>query len=80
MLPFVCGFCLNIDVMGCGSLIFFLFTHVDRLQVVEIIDRYDEACVPVNMTENKLAYIQNETISKECIRNLTVISLEFHGY
>ncbi|AQL05233.1 Cell division control protein 50 [Zea mays] len=40
--------------------------------VVEIIDRYDEACVPVNMTENKLAYIQNETISKECIRNLTV--------
>jgi len=40
--------------------------------VVEIIDRYDEACVPVNMTDNKLAYIQNETISKECIRNLTV--------
>jgi hypothetical protein len=25
------------------------------------------------MTDNKLAYIQNETISKECIRNLTVI-------
>jgi len=47
------------------------------LQVVEIIDRYDEACVPSNMTENKLAYIQNETISKECIRNLTVI--DFHG-
>ncbi|CAD6338759.1 unnamed protein product [Miscanthus lutarioriparius] len=40
--------------------------------VVEIIDRYDEACVPGNMTDNKLAYIQNETISKECIRNLTV--------
>ncbi|PWZ19428.1 ALA-interacting subunit 3 [Zea mays] len=40
--------------------------------VVEIIDRYDEACVPGNMTENKLAYIQNETLSKECIRNLTV--------
>ncbi|GJM97744.1 hypothetical protein PR202_ga14695 [Eleusine coracana subsp. coracana] len=32
--------------------------------VVEIVDRYDEACVPGNMTENKLAYIQNSTISK----------------
>ncbi|KAK3131027.1 hypothetical protein QOZ80_6BG0501100 [Eleusine coracana subsp. coracana] len=40
--------------------------------VVEIVDRYDEACVPGNMTENKLAYIQNSTISKNCTRTLTV--------
>ncbi|EMS52996.1 ALA-interacting subunit 1 [Triticum urartu] len=41
-------------------------------EVVEIIDRYDHACVPRNMTDNKLAYIQNEAISKECTRTLTV--------
>lgn len=40
--------------------------------VVEIIDRYDHACVPPNMTDNKLAYIQNETIPKDCTRILTV--------
>ncbi|TVU08456.1 hypothetical protein EJB05_41861 [Eragrostis curvula] len=40
--------------------------------VVEIIDRYDEACVPSNMTENKLAYIQNSTISKNCTRTLRI--------
>ncbi|XBJ17527.1 hypothetical protein VPH35_008912 [Triticum aestivum] len=41
-------------------------------EVVEIIDRYDHACVPPNMTDNKLAYIQNEAISRECTRTLTV--------
>ncbi|KAG8075002.1 hypothetical protein GUJ93_ZPchr0006g45843 [Zizania palustris] len=40
--------------------------------VVEIIDRYDDACVPDNMTDNKLAYIQNPNISKNCTRTLTV--------
>jgi hypothetical protein len=45
--------------------------------VVEIVDRYDDACVPANMTDNKLAYIQNPNISKECTRTLTVMSLIF---
>ncbi|KAM0915159.1 hypothetical protein ACQ4PT_011056 [Festuca glaucescens] len=40
--------------------------------VVEIIDRYDHACVPPNMTDNKLGYIRNETISKDCTRTLRV--------
>lgn len=51
-----------------------------RMQVVEIVDRYDEACVPGNMTENKLAYIQNGTISKNCTRTLKVIGSDFPGY
>jgi hypothetical protein len=29
--------------------------------------------VPGNMTENKLAYIQNSTISKNCTRTLKVV-------
>ncbi|OAY83070.1 ALA-interacting subunit 1-like [Ananas comosus] len=40
--------------------------------VVEIVDRYDAACVPNNMTNDKLSYIQNKTISKTCTRVLTV--------
>uniref|UniRef100_A0A0E0G235 ALA-interacting subunit n=1 Tax=Oryza nivara TaxID=4536 RepID=A0A0E0G235_ORYNI len=40
-------------------------------KVVEIVDRYDDACVPANTTD-KLAYIQNPTISKNCRRTLTV--------
>uniref|UniRef100_A0A0E0LEE4 ALA-interacting subunit n=1 Tax=Oryza punctata TaxID=4537 RepID=A0A0E0LEE4_ORYPU len=40
--------------------------------VVEIIDRYDDACVPANMADNKLAYIQNPNISKVCTRTLTI--------
>jgi hypothetical protein len=50
------------------------------MQVVEIIDRYDEACVPGNMTENKLAYIQDSTIPKNCTRTLKVLGLDFAGY
>jgi hypothetical protein len=44
------------------------------LQVVEIVDRYDDACVPSDVTD-KLAYIQNSTIPKTCERTLTVMSL-----
>jgi hypothetical protein len=44
------------------------------LQVVEIVDRYDDACVPPNVTD-KLAYIQNATMPKTCQRTLTVMSL-----
>ncbi|AQK68782.1 ALA-interacting subunit 3 [Zea mays] len=40
-------------------------------QVVEIVDRYDDACIPANVTE-KLAYIQNDSIPKTCTRNLTI--------
>ncbi|WVZ77697.1 hypothetical protein U9M48_025535 [Paspalum notatum var. saurae] len=40
-------------------------------QVVEIIDRYDDACIPAGVTD-KLAYIQNKTSSKNCTRTLTV--------
>lgn len=40
-------------------------------KVVEIVDRYDDACIPPNMTD-KLAYIQNKTISKTCTRILKV--------
>lgn len=40
-------------------------------KVVEIVDRYDDACVPPNVTD-KLAYIQNATMPKTCQRTLTV--------
>jgi len=40
-------------------------------QVVEIVDRYDDACVPANVTD-KLSYIQNSSIPKTCTRTLTV--------
>uniref|UniRef100_A0ACD5V6Z6 Uncharacterized protein n=1 Tax=Avena sativa TaxID=4498 RepID=A0ACD5V6Z6_AVESA len=40
-------------------------------QVVEIVDRYDDACVPSDVTD-KLAYIQNATMPKTCQRTLTV--------
>jgi hypothetical protein len=40
-------------------------------QVVEIVDRYDDACVPTNVTD-KLAYIRDKTIPKICTRNLTI--------
>jgi len=43
-------------------------------QVVEIVDRYDDACVPAGVTD-KLAYIRNESIPKACTRNLTVMEL-----
>jgi hypothetical protein len=42
------------------------------LQVVEIVDRYDDACVPANVTD-KLSYIQNSSIPKTCTRTLTVM-------
>ena len=44
------------------------------LQVVEIVDRYDDACVPAGLTD-KLAYIRNDSIPKACTRNLTVMEL-----
>ncbi|KAJ0975932.1 hypothetical protein J5N97_017897 [Dioscorea zingiberensis] len=40
--------------------------------VVEIVDRYDSACVPGNMSNDKVAYIQNDAISKNCQRTIKV--------
>lgn len=40
--------------------------------VVEIVDRYETACVPPNMTDDKVGYIQNPAISKICARVLKV--------
>ncbi|KAK8935135.1 ALA-interacting subunit 1 [Platanthera zijinensis] len=33
---------------------------------------YENACVPSNMTDNKIGYIQNPNISKACTRVLKV--------
>lgn len=40
--------------------------------VVEIVDRYETACVPSNMAGDKIGYIQNPKISKACTRVLKV--------
>ncbi|XP_006646949.1 ALA-interacting subunit 1 [Oryza brachyantha] len=41
-------------------------------KVVEIVDRYDDACVPATNKTDKLAYIQNPTTNKSCSRTLKV--------
>lgn len=43
-------------------------------QVVEIVDRYEEDCLPQNATSKdlQLAYIQDDTVSKDCTRTLRV--------
>ncbi|CAL9095079.1 unnamed protein product [Musa acuminata var. zebrina] len=41
--------------------------------VVEIVDRYDNVCVPLNMTDDKVAYIQNNETDKSCTRTLEVV-------
>ncbi|KAK8643291.1 hypothetical protein V6N13_012594 [Hibiscus sabdariffa] len=40
--------------------------------VVEIVDRYETACVPDNFRNDKVSFIQNETTNKICTRSLTV--------
>lgn len=40
--------------------------------VVEIVYRYDTECIPQNMTNDKIGYIQNPTISKTCTHVLKV--------
>lgn len=40
--------------------------------VVEIIDRYDEDCVPEDFTSSSESFIQNADIKKTCIRTLKV--------
>ncbi|OVA09467.1 Protein of unknown function DUF284 [Macleaya cordata] len=41
--------------------------------VVEIVDRYDNDCIPMPHRSNKVAYIQDESISKNCTRVLKVV-------
>ncbi|XP_022777099.1 ALA-interacting subunit 1-like isoform X2 [Durio zibethinus] len=43
--------------------------------VVEIVDRYDEGCVPSNYSNDKLAYIQSSRTNKSCTRTLSVPKL-----
>lgn len=40
--------------------------------VVEIVDRYDSVCVPQNLTNDKVRFIQNDSIDKTCVRSFTV--------
>ncbi|KHG23160.1 ALA-interacting subunit 1 -like protein [Gossypium arboreum] len=44
-------------------------------KVVEIVDRYDESCVPSDYSNDKLKFIQNPSINKSCVRTLTVPKL-----
>lgn len=47
------------------------------MQVVEIVDRYDEDCVPSNYSYNKLAFIQSSKTNKTCTKRLIVSSNPF---
>ncbi|KAI9122432.1 hypothetical protein K1719_006272 [Acacia pycnantha] len=40
--------------------------------VVEVVDRYDVDCVPEEYRSNKVAYIKDDSISKNCSRKLKV--------
>ncbi|MCL7025592.1 hypothetical protein MKW94_020584 [Papaver nudicaule] len=40
--------------------------------IVEIVDRYDQECVPPQYQEDKVAYVRDARISKTCIRTLKV--------
>ncbi|CAA6657894.1 unnamed protein product [Spirodela intermedia] len=41
--------------------------------IVEIVDRYDNDCVPEEFRANKLSYIKDSSISKNCSRQLKVM-------
>ncbi|KAK1322436.1 ALA-interacting subunit 1 [Acorus calamus] len=41
-------------------------------RVVEIVDRYDNSCVPKASLGNEIGFIQNSETNKTCIRTLTV--------
>ena len=44
-----------------------------RVQVAEIVHRYDIDCVPNAYRSNKQAYIKDSSISKKCIQKLKVL-------
>lgn len=48
-----------------------LFLHASQ-SVVEIVDRYDNECVPVPFRNSKVAYIKDDSVSKNCTRYLKV--------
>lgn len=62
-LPYSSFFCID-----------FLFIVI---QVVEIIDRYDYECIPEDMRNDKVGYIQNGNSEKSCTRTLKVSSFSF---
>ncbi|KAK8531158.1 hypothetical protein V6N13_003451 [Hibiscus sabdariffa] len=43
--------------------------------VVEIVDRYDDSCVPPNYSNDKLKFIQTADTNKSCVRILSVPKL-----
>lgn len=45
------------------------------MQVVEIVYRYDQDCVPEIYRGNVTSYIQNPLTNKTCIKNVTVSPL-----
>lgn len=42
-------------------------------KVVEIVDRYDDDCVPPAYSDNKLSFIQNKTANKNCTKTLNIV-------
>ncbi|XP_042505560.1 ALA-interacting subunit 1-like [Macadamia integrifolia] len=44
-------------------------------RVVEIVDRYDEDCIPAKYSEDMVAFIQSSKTNKTCSRTLTVPKL-----
>lgn len=47
------------------------------MQVVEIAYRYDTDCVPEAYKHDKIAYIKDSSVSKNCTRKIRVISFSF---
>lgn len=53
--------------------------------MVELVDRYDEDCIPADASDpdaaysKRIGYIQDDTTNKTCIRTLTV-SLPSHDH
>ncbi|XP_010538551.1 PREDICTED: putative ALA-interacting subunit 2 isoform X2 [Tarenaya hassleriana] len=59
-------------VMGFVFIPVGLITLHGSRNAVEIVDRYDAECVPEEFRGNKLSYITDKTVSKNCTRYLKV--------
>ncbi|XP_028791638.1 putative ALA-interacting subunit 2 [Neltuma alba] len=59
-------------LMGCIFIPVGLVTLRASYSVVEVVDRYDVECVPEEYRSNKVAYIKDDSISKNCSRFLKV--------
>ncbi|KAF3449969.1 hypothetical protein FNV43_RR06048 [Rhamnella rubrinervis] len=55
-----------------GLFLKMFFTVFGYLQVVEIVDRYDAECIPEAYKSNKMAYIKDNSIPKNCSQFLKV--------